>query len=189
MLLGDDVRPVQVRTLKWGGHPHWEFTGVLLGTDEHGTWIGFASGTWNTRPGFDYVSEVDCVTLVPPADWWVATFHRPGIWCTTYVDMATPAAWEDAGAPAPLVLRVTDLDLDVIRRDDGTWFVDDEDEFALHRVRYGYPEHVVRAAEDSCARVLALSAEGAAPFDGAAERWLDALGRLDPGPLGPRPPA
>ena len=31
-------------------------------------------------------------------------------------------------------MTAVDLDLDVIRRFDGSWFVDDEDEFAEHQV-------------------------------------------------------
>ena len=57
-----------------------------------------------------------------------------------YVDVATPAVWDGA------VLRSIDLDLDVIRRQDGTVLLDDEDEFATHRVAYGYPAEVIELA-------------------------------------------
>jgi protein associated with RNAse G/E len=40
-------------------------------------------------------------------------------------------------------ITAVDLDLDVIRRHDGTVFVDDEDEFTEHRELYGYPVDVV----------------------------------------------
>ena len=52
----------------------------------------------------------------------------------------------------------------MIRRFDGTWFVDDEDEFAEHQVSYGYPAEVVAAAEAECARVADEIRSGAAVF-------------------------
>ncbi|WP_180935649.1 DUF402 domain-containing protein [Nocardioides ungokensis] len=37
------------------------------------------------------------------------------------------------------MLRAVDLDLDVVRGRTGRVWIDDEDEFAEHRVRFGYP--------------------------------------------------
>ena len=51
------------------------------------------------------------------------------------------------------LVTAVDLDLDVIRRFDGTWYVDDEDEFAEHQVSYGYPPELVASREAECARV------------------------------------
>ena len=51
-------------------------------------------------------------------------------------------------------MTAVDLDLDVVRRTDGTVYVDDEDEFAEHRVSFGYPPEVVELAEESCRWVL-----------------------------------
>lgn len=165
---------------KWGDRPHWEFDGVLLGEDEHGTWLGFARGTRHRRPGMAYDSDVDTVTLVPRDGWYLATFHAPGIWCQLYVDIATPATWDGT------TLRSVDLDLDVIRMADlvpagihprlvhpaGAVWIDDEDEFAEHRVAFGYPDDVVRAAEASRYAVLAAATAETPPFDGSHRRWL-----------------
>jgi protein associated with RNAse G/E len=83
-----------------------------------------------------------------------------------YVDITTPPVWH-----GDLVTAV-DLDLDVIRRFDGTWFVDDEDEFAEHQVSYGYPADVVAAAEAECARVSEEIRSGATLFANAtAAPW------------------
>lgn len=161
---------------KWGARPHWELDAVYLGSDEHGQWIGAPAGTLNARPGAQFVSEVDSVSLVPPGDGelvtHIATFHRPGIWCRVYVDITTPARWDGA------LLRAVDLDLDVIRGDTGRVWIDDEDEFADHRVRFGYPDEIVAAALASCARVHASVTAEAPPYDGAAEAWLTRLGSL-----------
>lgn len=166
----DPLSSVRCQMSKWGDRPHWQFTGVYLGEDEHGRWIGFPAGTHNSRPGYAFVSEVDSVTLVPYDHWFLATFHAPGIWCDLYVDIATPAVWEGD------VLTSIDLDLDVIRMaDSGDTFVDDEDEFAEHTMAFGYPAQVVTTARASADAVLATVRAGAAPFDGSHQRWLDDL--------------
>jgi uncharacterized protein len=159
---------------KWGERAHWEFDAVLLGSDLHGDWLGIPAGTPMARPGAQYVAPVDQVGLVPPpgadADrGWLATFHAPGGPVQVYVDMTSPPAWDGA------VLRAVDLDLDVVRGTTGRVWVDDEDEFAEHRVEHAYPEELVRLALDSCDRVRAAVDAGDAPYDGSAAPWFDAL--------------
>ncbi len=181
--------PIRCEMTKWGDRPHWEFAGAHLGSDEHGTWLGFPRGTLNRRPGHEFHSEVDSVTLVPAGGWYAATFHAPGIWCDLYVDITTPGQWDGT------VLRAIDLDLDVIRMapeppppsplapqnlsaGPGEVFVDDEDEFAEHQVAYGYPADVIEQAQASCVAVLAAVRAGRAPYDGTHQHWLDELSRL-----------
>jgi hypothetical protein len=166
---------------KWGDRPHWEFDAVLLGSDEHGDWLGVPQGTRHSRPGMTFDSEVDTVTLAPREGWWCATFHAPGIWCDRYVDMCTQPTWDGA------VLRAVDLDLDVIRGSDGRVWVDDEDEFAEHRVAFGYPPEVVAAAEASRDTVLDAVRRRRVPFDDATSApWLAAVSRRrDDGPVAP----
>ena len=127
---------------KWGGRPHWEFDAVLLGSDDHGDWIGIPAATYMSRPGAEVTTEVDQVSLVPAggpdADRaWLATFHAVGGPVNTYVDISTPPTWDGR------VLRATDLDLDVVREVTGEVWVDDEDEFAEHQILFSYPDEVV----------------------------------------------
>ena len=174
---------------KWGDRPHWQFTGLHLGSDEHGEWLGVPAGTRHHRPGHEFHSRVDTVTLVPTGGWYAATFHAPGIWCDTYVDITTEGVWDGH------VLRMVDLDLDVVRLADplpdvalegdveagrapGEIYVDDEDEFAEHQVTLGYPAEVIEAAQASCDAVLAAVRASAAPYDGSHLAWLDRLGAL-----------
>ena len=172
---GDDVR---IEMTKWGDRPHWAFGAVWLGADEHGDWIGIAVGTTMARPGASFVTSVAQVGLVPRDAGWLATFHAPGWEVLTYVDM-TSVPWWDEAAAVP-TCRAVDLDLDVIELADGHVFVDDEDEFAEHRVAFGYPPEVVSLAEESCAGVLEAVRRGRAPFDGpTADRWLRRLASLD----------
>ena len=162
---------------KWGDRPHWEFDAVLLGSDVHGDWIGIPRGTFMSRPGAEYVAPVDQVGLVPAPGpdekrGWLATFHAVGGPVQVYVDMTTPPVWDGP------VLRAVDLDLDVVRGRTGRVWIDDEDEFAEHRVRFGYPEDVSRLAMTSCDRVQAALVGERAPYDGSATAWLTRLGAL-----------
>ncbi|MCW2795524.1 MAG: hypothetical protein JWM79_1021 [Nocardioides sp.] len=163
---------------KWGDRPHWQFEGVLLGSDEHGDWIGIPAGSHMARPGMELHSSWDQVGLVPAVGddaerGWLATFHAEGNPVRTYVDMTTPPSWDGA------VVRAVDLDLDVIDDDRGV-FVDDEDEFAEHQVRYGYPPEVVALASATSASILAAVTAQQAPFDGSADGWLARLKELRP---------
>jgi uncharacterized protein len=168
--------PVRVVMTKWSDRPHWEFGATYLGSDAYGDWLGIPAGTTMTRPGVDYVAPVAQVGLVPgPGSdverGWLATFHDEGGPVRVYVDMTTPPVWDGA------TLRAVDLDLDVIEGPTGRVWVDDEDEFARHRVELGYPDDVVALATASCAWIRGLLAEGAAPFDGSARRWFAELFR------------
>ncbi|MGL5811046.1 MAG: DUF402 domain-containing protein [Nocardioides sp.] len=164
---------IRVEMSKWGGRPHWSFAAALLGSDEYGDWIGTPAGTLITRPGAEVVTPVDQVTLVPPpgaddARGWLATFHAEGGPVRVYVDMTTPPVWEGS------ILRAVDLDLDVIVGTDGRVRVEDSDEFAEHRVRFGYPAEVVGLARDTCAAIFDAARSGGPPYDrpGSADRWL-----------------
>lgn len=163
--------PVRCVMTKWGDRPHWEFDAVLLGSDEHGDWVGVPAGTPMARPGAAFVPPVDSVLLVPAAmEDWLATFYAPGFRVEVYVDVTTPARWDGA------VLRAVDLDLDVVRGKDGRTWVDDEDEFAEHQLAFGYPEETVSSAVAACDDVLRRVTAHTPPFDGGTPaRWLDVL--------------
>lgn len=162
---------------KWGGRVHWHIPAHWLGSDEYGDWIGIPAGTVMKRPGLEIRSEFDQVGLVPGPGaalerGFLATFHVPPAPTWVYVDMTTPPRWEGP------VVRAVDLDLDVIRMREGYVVVDDEDEFAEHRVAFGYPPEIVALAEASRDRVHAAILEEDPPYDGVHERWqrvLDAL--------------
>jgi hypothetical protein len=159
---------------KWGDRPHWEFDATYLGSDEHGDWLGIPAGTAMDRPGAHYVAPTNQVGLVPPPGsevdrGWLATFHDVGGPVRVYVDITSPPVWDGR------VVRAVDLDLDVVRGNSGGTWVEDEDEFAEHRLAFGYPEAVARGALAACERVLAQLTDGSAPYDGSAAAWLGRL--------------
>ena len=70
-------------------------------------------------------------------------------------------------------------DADVVQGVSGRVWIDDEDEFADHRVRFGYPAEIIEGALASCAWVETSVQRGDAPFDAAtAEPWLAAVADL-----------
>jgi hypothetical protein len=155
---------------KWGDRPHWEFVASFLGGDDHGDWVGIPAGTPMVRPGARFVPPVDSVVLAPRTGDWLATFYAPGFRVLVYVDITTRPFWRDD------TLCAVDLDLDVVRGETGQVWVDDEDEFAEHRVSLGYPDVVVANAAATWARVRAQLVGREPPFDSAASaRWLDVL--------------
>jgi uncharacterized protein len=69
---------------------------------------------------------------------------------------------------------MADLDLDVVRRRPGREVVlVDEDEFAEHQIRYGYPADVISAAERTAAWLEDTIRSDAEPFATAFRPWLD----------------
>jgi hypothetical protein len=161
-------RTVHVQTRKWPDSPHWEYDAIHLGADGFGHWVGVAQGNWLSRPDAGFHAACDHVVLLPHDAWWLGTFYgddaeRP---IDTYVDIATPVTWDGD------LVRSVDLDLDVIRGVTGRIWVDDEDEFAEHRVSLDYPADVVAQALAACDEVHAALLAERPPFDGTARGWL-----------------
>jgi len=171
--------PVRVRFAKWDGTPHWAFDMVSLGRDRHGVWVGCPAGTIVARPGRSIPASADFVCCHPigtdPASaGWVATFNAPhgdSSDSEVYVDIATPSVWSRAQDGVAEV-RMVDVDLDVIRRFDGTVLIDDEDEFADHRESLGYPDEVVDAAQLACDAVASAVTARREPFGVDGPGWL-----------------
>ena len=165
------VQAVRMTFTKWGDRPHWEYDAVRLGHDEHGAWVGLPVGTYVARPGAGFHTGEPQVVLVSPSG-YVATFYARGgsTPCDLYVDITTPPVLAADG------VRAVDLDLDVLRGWTGRVWVDDEDEFALHRTTWGYPHDVVTHALTTTERVRHDIEHGRAPFDrDTPDRWFTAL--------------
>jgi protein associated with RNAse G/E len=167
---------VHVAMTKWGGARHWTFDARGLGSDEHGHWLGQCRGDSLTRPGAEFVMPSNSVLLCPRNSWFVATFYAespPGANNPeVYVDVASVTSWSAASATA------VDLDLDVVRRWDGSVFVDDEDEFREHQRTLGYPPEVISAAQASCEHLVPAVTNHLPPFDDTSAGWLDVLAGL-----------
>jgi protein associated with RNAse G/E len=149
-----ESRHVVLRYEKADGTFHRSFERIVLAEDELGTWCGGRPGDVDTwRTGIATPSRSFAVTLIPRDRWWAITWWsrvghrmRPNV----YADVCTPAAWLDDTA------TMVDLDLDVVSRRDGRpgFEIVDQDEFAVHRVRYGYHPDVVAHAESAADELL-----------------------------------
>ncbi len=157
---------------KWGGVQHWRFPVELLGRDEYGTWLGGRPPVPYTGPRGEGAFTHTFVILIPENEWWVASFNadEPRFDVEIYVDVTTPARWVSDEH-----VTMVDLDLDVILQRDGHLFLDDEDEFEEHRVKYAYPDDVVERTRATADFLMQAVGERREPFGEAGARWLDKL--------------
>ena len=163
---------VKVRFSKWDGRAHWAFDMERLGIDDHGLWLWAPAGT-DLRRGSEATIEAKhgFVKVIADGQWWTGIWNdgprteARSIW--TYVDVITPAEWDGE------TVRMVDLDLDVVRRNDGSVEVDDEDEFEEHKVAFDYPQHVVDRARTEAAQLVLAVEQGTEPFGTVGERWLE----------------
>jgi hypothetical protein len=149
----------EMRFTKWGGRRHWRYVLEPLSEDPYGWWLGGRAGI-PLRRGFEtpVIQPHDFVVLVPPHGSWIANWNAPGPEIAVYVDVTT-AVRREADA-----IHAVDLDLDVVRLHDGTVRVLDEDEFADHQVRYGYPPDVVARARATADDLVADLTAAVEPF-------------------------
>jgi protein associated with RNAse G/E len=105
-------------------------------------------------------------------------FHPPPRTSEIYCDSTSPAAGEGDQA-----VDLIDLDLDVVRRrGSGRVELRDEDEFAVHRTSFGYPEEVVAPARAAATWLRTALANGTQPFASAYRPFLALVDGQAPGP-------
>ncbi|GGN66171.1 hypothetical protein GCM10010112_28300 [Actinoplanes lobatus] len=163
---------IRMRFTKWGGRLHWFYPLEPLGEDRHGRWFGARAGTPVQRGDEPPVVQGhDVVTLIPATGCWIGSFNPDHVELSAYIDVTTRPEIIDG------VIHAVDLDLDVIRRRDGSVAVLDEDEFADHQVRYGYPAPVVAQARATTDDLVGLLTTAVQPFETEARRRLAAFSR------------
>lgn len=160
---------VQVNYHKYDGTLHWNLRMHRLGEDEHGVWLGLPpNGVMRKGHDPDVTIAEAHVLLFPRDAWWTAVFNAAPRSTEIYCDITTPPQW-----PSRDEVTMVDLDLDVLRkRDAAAPILVDEDEFAEHQVRYGYPPDVIASARASAEWLMDAVARCAGPFGGAHEPWL-----------------
>ncbi len=158
---------VRVVFLKYDGRPHRSYPARYLGEDETGSWLGVAAGTPARVDGTrETLREEPYVLLVPHHAWWTAMFNAAPRRTEVYCDITTPAKWNGDE------VTVIDLDLDVRRRRWGDIERLDEDEFAEHTLRYGYPDEVVAEATAASLWLATALGDGTEPFATGFRPWL-----------------
>lgn len=182
-LAGGEPQPgdaVRVEGAKWNGKPHWRYDARVLGTDEHGLWIGVDAGT-TVQKGWRkaYLSGHAFVRLVPPTTvaWDDGSWMLPGWWdrsdVDAYVDVSTPPSVRRDASGEGWIVEYVDLDLDLVVPASGlpAW-IDDEDEFATRSVSHGWPAWLVERARAVADDLLARSSSAPALAMDAGHAWL-----------------
>jgi protein associated with RNAse G/E len=165
------MTPVTVQFLKNPDRLHWGFEAGLLGEDGHGVWIGVPRGTkrWKGRDSVRPTTE-DAVFCAPHEGWWHLHYNGATTQFSHFVDIVTPPMWVSRRR-----YEMVDLDLDVVRRQDGTVEIEDEDEFEIHQIEYGYTTEMIRRAEQQTELVVSWLSYGQEPFFETADSWLAKL--------------
>ena len=162
------MRPVTVQFLKNPDIIHWGFEASYLGEDDYGTWISVPKGTlrWKgdirVRP-----TRENAVFLSPRNGWWHLHYNGTTTKFSHFVDVATPPVWSSENR-----YEMVDLDLDLARAQNGDVHVEDEDEFEIHQIKYGYTEEMIDRAVQETALIVAALKNREEPFFETAAEWL-----------------
>jgi hypothetical protein len=162
---------VTVQFLKNPDILHWGFEAIWLGEDEHGHWIALPKGSRRWKGGEEVRPAAEnAVFCAPHHGWWHLHYNGSASQFSHFVDIVTPPRWVSPGR-----YEMIDLDLDVTRSHDGTVTVEDEDEFEVHQVKYGYSEEMIERARAETQWVVAALATGTEPFFEVAATWLQRI--------------
>ncbi len=166
------MRPVTVQFLKNPDIAHWGFEGRSLGEDKYGSWIAVPSGSkrWKGRESVRPTRE-DGVFCAPHEGWWHLHYNGAMTQFSHFVDITTPPRWVSENR-----YEMIDLDLDVIVHQNGDVEIEDEDEFQIHQVKYGYTEEMILRAEAETKRIVEELENRREPFFDIAEEWLSRVG-------------
>lgn len=166
------MRRITLDRRKWGDRPHYRYGLRFLGDDDWGRWLYLPAGEPIMRGDVEQGrAEHASVYLLPWQGWWWAAWHRDrDAWIELYVDVSMPCRWDGDVATS------VDLDLDLIRDWDGVVKLLDEDEFAIHRAEYGYPDDLVARVESVAATLALALRRRDEPFGSAAAPWLEKIG-------------
>lgn len=157
-------RPIRVHSTKYDGSLHYEFEAFLLDSIgpllrcwvPAGTPVVSYHGSGAVKTGF---------TALFFTDRWFNVYHqhRPHgrRALEVYVNIGSPATFDGRR------LTWVDLDVDVLLERDGI-VIDDEDEFAAHRVRMRYPEDLVERVMETTGEVTRALTHRSFPFDRSA---------------------
>ena len=161
------MRNVRVVYRKYDQRLHWHQWMRYLGEDSYGVWLGAPANSVSQRGDEPEVLHSQAhVQLFPRDRWYTAIFNDEPRSTVIYCDLTTPVTFGENE------FTMIDLDLDVVKKRDGTVYIDDEDEFAEHQVAFGYPPEVIEAARKECDWLVAAVATEE-PFLTTYKTYLD----------------
>jgi len=163
------MRSVTVQFLKNPDITHWGFETTYLGEDEFGHWMAVPQGTvrWKGEQSV-HPTRRDAVFCAPRDQWWHLHYEGPASHnYSAFIDIATPPRWVSENR-----YEMIDLDLDVGLTIDGSVVIEDEDEFEIHQIKYGYTKEMIRRALEETSSIVSALESNEEPFYGVAEAWL-----------------
>ncbi|WP_020390011.1 DUF402 domain-containing protein [Kribbella catacumbae] len=161
------MRNVRVVYRKYDEKLHWHQWMEYLGEDQYGVWLGARANSVSQRGDEPEVTQEQAhVQLFSRDRGFTALFNDEPRSTEIYCDVTSAVEFGED------VFTMIDLDLDVIRKRDGRIYVDDEDEFAEHQVKYGYPADVIEQAQ-ATADWLVTAVASEEPFLTVFKTYLD----------------
>lgn len=157
-----------IQSSKYDGTPHYQFPAQLAFIHAGLPALYTAPGTTIGSSKGDYSARYHSLGIFWPDRWYnmLVFWHADWRPLMHYVNIATPVHWDGH------TMRYVDLDLDVFwQASDNTVQIDDEDEFAEHQLRYGYPVDLILQCQRTCDEVFALMQQHVPPFDGSLYQW------------------
>ncbi len=141
----------------------------MLGEDDWGVWISVPAGTrrWKGADSSMGPTRMPAVFCAPRDGWWHLHYNGDTTKLSHFVDIVTPPSWVSDDR-----YEMIDLDLDVVRHQSGLVEVEDEDEFEVHRIQYGYTPEMIRRAEEETQRIVGELQSRHEPFFETAASWL-----------------
>ncbi|MEX2372263.1 MAG: DUF402 domain-containing protein [Dehalococcoidia bacterium] len=155
-------RPVRILSTKYDGSLHYDYRARLV--EETAGVLRVVSEVGTPVIGYRGEGALGCsMTQLFFTDRWYNVFHNHEPLgrrrMLSYANIGTPARLEGD------TIHWVDLDVDVIQTETQGLVVVDEDEFADHRVRMGYPDDIVARVIEARDELVALGANLSFPFD------------------------
>lgn len=158
---------VQVASTKYDGSLHYQYSATVVDDDGDRLRAWVPAGTQLHSYRGDRSTPRPFLRVHDRRRYWNLEVIWERNWRPRqhYVNIALPSTWSDG------TLRFVDIDLDVSWTADGRVLLLDEDEFADHRERLGYPQWLVDRAWAAVDEVRGLISLERPPFDGSLYRW------------------
>lgn len=159
--------PIAVASTKFDGSLHYSYPVTVVADEGDRLWTWLAAGTPMRSYRGGRIAPRDGLQYHEAGRYWNLEVMWDAGWRPTrhYVNIATPSTWDDRA------LRFVDLDLDVSWWADGRVVLLDEDDFAAHRDRFGYPGWLVDRAWAAVDEIRGLISRRQPPFDGSLYDW------------------
>jgi uncharacterized protein len=153
---------IDIAALKYDQQVHLQFTAEIVDDDGDQVRIRYPLGTriqHHTR-GLLFREETNTEVWLWRSRWYnvFVNLYPDGSAKSFYCNVAQPVVLDSVR------LYWIDLDLDVKVRPDGSYDILDEDEFEVHRLKYGYPADVQIKARQAVTEILDLARSRQGPF-------------------------